>query len=155
MAIRLIRIDPADAEKLWQLQKLAFRDLLEKYQDYDTNPGSEPMERVEARLAQSFTYFYYICRDDTIVGAIRVTDSMDGSRKRVSPVFILKQYRGRGYAKEAFAEIERIHGKTCWSLETILQEPANCRLYEALGYHTTGRIENIKPGMDLVYYEKD
>lgn len=34
-------------------------------------------------------------------------------------------------------------------------EPGNCRLYEKLGYKTTGKVHKINDKMDLVYYKKD
>lgn len=42
-----------------------------------------------------------------------------------------------------------------WKLETILQEPKLCHLYEKMGYRRTGKTERVKDGMDLVYYEKE
>ena len=64
-------------------------------------------------------------------------------------------YRRRGYAQQAIAEAERIHGKTHWSLDTILQEEGNCFLYEKLGYRRTGKAKQINEKMTLIYYEKD
>ena len=61
---------------------------------------------------------------------------------------LLKKYR-------AIREAEKIHGVGNWSLDTILQEKGNLYLYEKMGYHQTGRIENINDRMDIVYYEKD
>ncbi len=37
-----------------EMQINSFMPLLEKYQDYDTNPANEPLERVITRLNQSF-----------------------------------------------------------------------------------------------------
>lgn len=37
--INLIRATADDAEQIWNMQKVAFADLLEKYQDFDTNPA--------------------------------------------------------------------------------------------------------------------
>lgn len=41
-----------------------------------------------------------------------------------------------------------------WTLDTIAQEAKLCYLYEKLGYRRTGKQETIKPGMDIVFYEK-
>ena len=81
------------------MQIKAFADLLEKYQDYATSPGNESKERIEAKLLQEFTYFYYIFDEDKVVGAVRIVDKKDGSRKRVSPIFIMKEFRNRGMMK--------------------------------------------------------
>ena len=67
----------------------------------------------------------------------------------------MEEYRGKGYAQDAMKRAEEIHGKNNWCLDTILQEKGNIHLYEKMGYHQTGRIDHIKEGMDIVYYEKD
>ena len=53
------------------------------------------------------------------------------------------------------AKAERIHGGHTWALDTILEEPANCHLYEKLGYHRTGTPQRVRPNMTLIDYEKD
>ena len=153
--MRLVRGDLNDCDKIWTMQIKAFSDLLEKYQDYETSPGNEEKERIEAKLLQEFTYFYYIFDDDDLVGAIRVVDKKDGSRKRVAPIFIMKEFRNRGLAQKTFEEVEKIHGSDNWKLDTILQEEGNCHLYEKLGYKRTGVVENVNERMDIVYYEKN
>ena len=67
----------------------------------------------------------------------------------------MPEYRNKGYAQQAIAEAERIHGEQHWKLDTILQEKGTCYLYEKLGYHQTGKTEQINDKMTIVYYEKD
>ena len=153
--MKLIRANINDCEKIWEMQKEAFADLLEKYQDYETSPANEPVEKIKAKLLDSFTYFYFIYDDDALVGAVRVVHRNDGSRKRIAPIFIMKEFCGKGLAQKTFEEIEKIHGSDNWSLDTILQETGNCYLYEKLGYKKTGVIEKINDRMDIVYYEKN
>ena len=153
--MKLVRATVNDCDKIWDMQIKAFADLLRKYQDYETSPGNEAKERIEAKLLQDYTYFYYIIEGDNIIGAIRVVDKKDGNRKRVAPIFIMKEHRNKGFAQKAFEEIETIHGSDNWMLDTILQEKSNCYLYEKLGYQRTGKIEKINERMDIVYYEKN
>lgn len=80
----LVRATIEDAEVIWKMQVEAFADLLAKYQDPDTNPGSELIEKVIGRLEQPDTYFYLIQLNDEIVGAIRVVDAKDESMKKES-----------------------------------------------------------------------
>lgn len=143
-----------DAYTLWKLQVEAFAELLVKYQDYNTSPANEAVDRTEAKLKQAYTYFYYIMDNDKTVGAIRVVDMKDGRRKRISPVFVMKEYRNKGYAQAAIKEAEHIHGEDNWELSTILQEAANCHLYEKMGYHKTGKTEIINDKMTIIHYEK-
>lgn len=153
--MELRRAAVKDAHTIWELQRKAFAGLLAKYQDYETSPGNESAERTEEKLREPYTYFYMIMEEDKIVGAVRVVDRKDGSRKRISPIFILKEYRSRGYAQSAIMEAERIHGENNWKLDTILQEIGNCYLYEKMGYHRTGRTEVVNDKMTIVHYEKN
>ena len=154
-AVTLQRASSADCQQLWTMQKTAFLPLLERYQDYDLNPAHEPCERVAERLAQPETYYYFIAVNGETVGAIRVVDAKNGSRKRISPLYVLPEYRNRGYAQAAMREAEKLHGAENWALSTIMQEAGNCHLYEKMGYHRTGKNEVITARMTLVYYEKD
>lgn len=155
MNVRLIRTDATDAPLIWNMQIRAFARLLETYQDVDTNPGSEPMDKVLMRLKQPFTHYYLIQADGKTVGAIRVIDKKEpGKNKRISPLFILPEYQGKGYAQQAMLEAERLHGSDHWELDTILQERGNCYLYEKMGYRRTGKTEQINDKLTLVFYEK-
>ena len=121
MELILKRATCEDAELIWKMQIEAFSDLYEKYQDTDTSPATEPLEKILSRLRQCFTYYYIIEVDKNIVGALRVVDKKEkGSAKRISPIFILKKYRNMGIAQAAIIEAERIHGNDNWELDTIL-----------------------------------
>lgn len=61
--MELLRIGADDAEELWKMQVEAFASLYEKYQDTDTSPATEKIDKVQMRLNQSFTYFYFIVAD--------------------------------------------------------------------------------------------
>ena len=155
MSVKLIKVTAQDVETVWKMQVQAFQGLLSKYHDDDISPATEPLSRVEERFAQPETTYYFIEAEGVRVGVIRVIDRNDGSRKRISPLWIMEEYRGKGYAQDAMKRAEEIHGKNNWCLDTILQEKGNIHLYEKMGYHQTGRIDHIKEGMDIVYYEKD
>lgn len=153
--LTLRKATPEDAELLWNMQKEAFSELLERYRDFETNPASEPIDKVIMRLNQKFTYYYLLQSEGEIVGAIRVVDKQEkGKRKRISPLFILPKYWNRGLAQQAILAVEEIHGNTGWELDTILQEKGNCHLYEKMGYRATGKQEQINEKMTLVFYEK-
>ena len=155
MELILKRATCEDAELIWKMQIEAFSDLYEKYQDTDTSPATEPLEKILSRLRQCFTYYYIIEVDKNIVGALRVVDKKEkGSAKRISPIFILKKYRNMGIAQAAIIEAERIHGNDNWELDTILSEKGNCYLYEKMGFKSTGKTETVNDKMTLVFYQK-
>lgn len=155
MGVTLRHANRDDLETIWKMQVEAFKGLLEVYQDYGMSPGAENLDKIVARFEQPWTKYYFIQAEDQNVGVIRVVDKQDGTRKRISPIWIMEEYRNKGYAQDAIRAVEDIYGKDNWCLDTILQEKGNCHLYEKMGYHKTGQIEHINERMDIVFYEKD
>ena len=153
--IKLIIANESDAEEIWNMQKIAFAELLEKYQDFETNPANEPLEKTIMRLKQPFTYFYFIDLNGIKIGAIRVVDKkLNDEPKHISPLFIMPEYRNKGYAQQAIIQVEKIHGSLGWEIDTILQEPTDCHLYEKMSYNRTDKVKRINPYMNLVFYKK-
>ena len=151
--IQLHRAEYADCPLLHRIQVRSFRGLLEKYQDFETNPAAEGLEKIHARYAQAYTTYYLITVSGDPVGMVRVCDL--GSTCRVSPICVLPEFQGRGYASQAMLELERSYPSAkCWELDTIAQEENLCRFYEKLSYRRTGQPHRIKEGMDLVSYRK-
>ncbi len=156
MSIELVKAEFDDLNTILQMQKEAFAELYKKYQDTETSPATEKYEDILFRFNQPETTYYFITTDNIKVGVIRVVDFKDGvTQKRISPIFIMPEYRNKGYAQQAIAESERVHGEHLWKLDTILQEKGNCYLYEKLGYRQTGKTEQIMDKMTIVFYEKD
>lgn len=154
MNVELVRATVKEAETLWKMQVEAFADLLEHYRDYDTNPANEQLSKTVFRLNQPETYFYFIKADAETVGAICIVDKGDGYSKRISPLFIMPSYRGKGIAQKAIMRAEKIHGENNWELTTILQEKGNCHLYEKMGYKQTEEIKVINERLTLAFYKK-
>lgn len=153
--VNLRRAGAEHAELIWQMQVEAFSASYKKYRDTQTNPAAETPEKVLSRLMQPFTYYYLIEYGGNIAGAIRIVDRKEpDAHKRISPIFILPSYRKLGIAQGAIREAERIHGRENWELETILEEPSLCRLYEKMGYCKTGKMQRINDLLTLVYYQK-
>ena len=151
--IKLVKASIDDAEKIWSMQVKAFASLLEKYQDYDTNPGNETVDKVRQRIEMKNSDYYFIYNNNIPVGSIRVR-VMDNGEKRLSPIFILPEYRNQGIAQQAIMEAEKIYGAKHWLLETILEEKGNCYLYEKMGYVSTGKTEVINEKLTLIIYKK-
>ena len=144
-----------DIETIWKMQVEAFTELLDKYQDFDMSPATESLEKIIAKFEQPWTTYYYIVENDIVVGAVRIVNKNDGSRKRISPIWIMGEFRNKGYAQQAMIELENIYGSDHWCLDTILQEKGNLHLYEKMGYVQTGKVEHINEKMDIVFYEKN
>lgn len=155
MSIKIIKAQRDELRELHRLQVAAFTPLLEKYQDYSTNPANEKLERVEERFSQSNTIYYFISYKGKNIGAIRVIEKIEEGEVRISPMFIHPQYQNLKLGQKAVYELEKLYPNvTKWSLDTILQENRLCHFYESLGYVDTGRRDNIKDGMDIIHYKK-
>ncbi len=154
MIISLKKAVLSDCAQIHKMQVSAFTGLLEKYQDYDTNPASESLEKIEFKFNQDSTDYLFIIADDVKIGAVRIV-KLSEEIHRISPIFILPQYQNKGYAQMAMAEIESVYSDVKeWHLDTIKLEAKLCHLYEKCGYVATGKEKDIKDGMTIVCYEK-
>ena len=155
MNIELQKASLNEAELIHNMQLQAFQELLNKYHDYETSPGAEPIEKVISRINQSYTHYYLIISNKEPVGAIRIVLLEEGKKCRISPVFILPMYQKKGIAQIVFQIIENMYKPiNGWELDTILEEKGNCYLYEKMGYKKTGKYEKVNDKMTIVYYQK-
>ncbi len=154
MNISLVKSESKDAEIIHAMQIKSFMPLLEKYKDYETSPVNEPIEEIIDKINHSFTDYYIIKSDSLDVGGVRIVKKND-KHYRVSIIFILPEYQGKGIAQEVFQMLEQIYSDANeWELDTILQEQGNCHLYEKVGYKQTGEMKVINDRLTLVFYKK-
>ncbi|MGN0805049.1 MAG: GNAT family N-acetyltransferase [Candidatus Coproplasma sp.] len=106
-------------------------------------------------MRQPFTYFYFIRLNGENIGAIRVVDKKNSEEaKHISPLFIMPEYRNKGYAQKAILQAEKIHGTFDWEIDTILQEKKLCHLYEKMGYQKSDKVKQVNDKLTLVFYKK-
>jgi GNAT superfamily N-acetyltransferase len=154
MEVTLSKAVAEDAAAIHEMQTRAFLPLLEKYQDYDTNPANETVDRVVERLNQACVDYYIIRNAGVAAGSIRVKKT-DEQKYWLGQIFILPEYQGQGIAQQVFTQIEHIYAEAkTWGLATIVQEEKNCYLYEKLGYRRTGETKEINDKLTLCFYEK-
>lgn len=152
--ISLLRADVNDCVEIYYLQIKAFKELLDKYNDKETNPGAETLERIRLKMNQDFTDYYFIQASNKNIGAIRIA-ALPDNVYRISPIFILPEFQGRGYAQQAIKEVEKSYPQAnVWRLDTIKEEHRLCYLYEKMGYKRTGKEEKLQENMTIIYYEK-
>lgn len=153
MKVSLRKAEYSDCSVLHSIQVRSFVELLQRYEDYESNPAAEGLDQIQQRFEQPYTDYYLIQLDEVFIGMLRVCNF--GKNCRLSPICILKDYQGKGYAQEAISQMELLYPNAKkWELDTIAQESKLCHLYEKMGYRRTGRVEHVKDGMDLVFYEK-
>ena len=142
MHIKVSRFRACDMNSVFAIQRAAFQPLYEKYHDDDSSPYLETKQTVFRKYTKADTVGYVFRLDDTVVGAVRIHTDDKNRTGRVSALCVLPQYQGKGIAQTALLEIERLHPNIeRWFLDTILEEPGNCHLYEKIGYQKTGKTE--------------
>ena len=155
MEVSIVKADVSHCKEIHAMQIVSFKDLLEKYKDYETNPGSESVDVIAKKMKDKYTDFYFIVLEDKKIGVIRVVRLSD-QECRIANMFILPEYQGCGYAKKILKQVELLYPwAKIWGLDTIKQEKKLCYLYESMGYKLTGREEIIKDGMTIVFYQKE
>lgn len=154
MELRLEKATENNAQEIFDIQVKAFMPLLNKYEDYGTNPANETIERVISRINQLNGGFYKILTDNTFVGGIGVFWKED-VQFWISPMFILPTHQGKGIAQKGIQLIEGMFPQaTSWELATILEEERNCYLYEKMGYRKTGVSKKLNDNATLIFYKK-
>jgi predicted acetyltransferase len=154
LVVKLEKAIESDANAIFEIQVNAFKPLLEKYKDFNTNPANETINRVVTRINNPTGDFYKIIVENVHVGAIYVFWK-EQTEFWISPMFILSTYQGQGIAQQAITLIEKLFPHaTSWELATIMEEERNCYLYEKLGYIKTGVIKQLNDNTTLGFYKK-
>ena len=153
--IKLKEVTEEEIPDLLEMQAKSFMPLYEKYHD-EGSPAIESIERIKRRFAVKNRKYYFIMKDGARVGAINIGHNDPNERKVsfISPIFILPEFQNRGIGYVAIQKaFEKLPEVTTWKLETILQEPANCHLYEKCGFVRVGEEKVINDKMTLIDYE--
>jgi hypothetical protein len=138
----LVEATEKDCIEIHKMQTAAYKSLLDKYNDFATNPGAETIERIRQRFGHPTVKHYFVVKGAEKIGYIRVSQ-LGEYKFRLSQMFILPDFRGKGYAQSAILEAERLYPSAQkWELDTIKQEPQLLHLYQKMGYSATGE-ENI------------
>lgn len=157
--IKLKLVTEGEAECLHKLQVEAFIPLYEKYQDDDTSPAKESLERITEKIIEDNSDFYFIIFHGEKVGGVRVKwhqgKNVHENVKWISPIFINPKFQNKGIAGRVIEQLSEIYPDTTeWCLDTIKQEKGNCHLYEKCGFARVGKDIEVNEKMTLVMYVK-
>ena len=153
--LKVIEISRDSASIVHEIQKISFKSLLEKYQDYDMSPALETLDRIIEKIDRANTKSYIFQLEEINVGWVRVME-VEEMVYKISALCVLPEYQNRGIAQEVLKEIESYYPNARkWVLDTILEEKGNCYLYEKLGYVKVGELMRINERMTLINYEKE
>ena len=152
--IKLDEVKEHEIDILHEMQVKSFMPLYEKYHD-EGSPAIEPIERIRRRFTVANRKYYFILLDGARVGVINIghNDPDEHEVSFISPLFVLPEYQNRGIGYVAIQKVfELLPDVKTWKLETILQEPANCHLYEKCGFVRVGEEKPVNDKMTLIDY---
>jgi len=141
-----------DSEELLSMQKKVFMPLYIKYEDDETSPAKQTMDKFLRRFDIG-DYYKIFCQSD-LAGSVFVYEKEPGIM-RLHIINILVEYQNRGITQEVMKHLELMYPEAeSWELDTILSEKQNCYLYEKMGYVKNGKIQAINDKLTLVSYRK-
>ena len=153
--MQIVPFSDTALDTVYTIQREAYRPLYEKYRDDESTPYLETRETIFCKYTKPGTQGYLFQEDGHIVGTVRVAFDPENGSARISALGVLPGYQGRGIAQHALLQIEKMHPEVkTWTLDTILEEPGNCHLYEKLGYKRFGEPKRLRDNMTLVFYKK-
>jgi GNAT superfamily N-acetyltransferase len=152
MEINFEKAKLEDADQLLEIQRMSFKEALELYKDYDTNPMFESKEKISFKIQNHF--YYKITADGEIIGGINIYKKAE-HHYYINRIYIHPDFENLGIGRKAieFVEKEQPDAYT-WTLETPHKSFKNHYFYEKLGYYRTGEVEEISENLKLIYYKK-
>ena len=148
--VRIVDAEPADAEAILVLQRLAYESEARRYDDWTIPPLVETLAAVRTHIERHTVLKALI--DGTIVGSVRgvATDGVcEVGRLIVHPE---RQRRGLGSALLTAIEA-RVAGASAFELFTGDRSVENLRLYERHGYRRF-KTEPVSAAVSLVFLRK-
>ena len=149
-------VTKADLPLIRQMYQVAFKPIYLKDQNDQTDPFFESLVSLEEKWSRPTNHVYFFRHGNVRVGMLRIIVSQDRQIARLSPLSILPQFQGRGYAQQMLRDIQIFYPSiTTWHLDTIAEEKKLVHLYRKMGYvQDTTKITAIKPGMTIIYFYK-
>lgn len=132
MEIKIQRTNINEAEILLDIQREAFKEDLEKYEDYDTSPATEPIEKLKRKINNSFHYTIFL--DNTIIGGIEVR-KLSETQFYLNRIYLGIDYQNLGIGTKLMEFVENEFSEALeWTLSTPYMNYRNHYFYEKFGY---------------------
>jgi len=154
MNITLIKATESDAAAILKMQIECFTPLYERYQDTQTSPAKEPIEKVLFRINCNNGGYFKIIADDIHVGCVRVYEK-SSKLYRIGIIYILPEFQNKGIGQKALSIAESLFPEAeGWELDCPIDIQANRKCYERAGYRFTGETKIINDKLTLAFYKK-
>ncbi len=148
--MEIIEADIEDAQKILELQKLAYKQEAEIYQNLNIPPLLQTLKEIKQEIEQQF--FLKIIDENKIIGSVRAYSDNDSCF--IGRLIVHPEWQGQGIGTKLMHNIE-----TCFpniqrcELFTGTKSTKNIKLYKRLGYKPF-KEQVVNQSLSLVYMEK-
>lgn len=155
MNLELVKATSSDAEAMQRMQVESFLPHFERYQDIETSPVKEPLEKMVSRINYEKGCYFKIIADTVLAGCIWVYEG-EPNTYYIGIMYISPEFQCKGIGQKVLAIAEELFPKAeSWHLQCPADLPINRRCYEKAGYRFTGETRIINDKLTLVAYRKD
>ena len=148
-----MKIEPAissDAERILELQKLAYESEAELYEDFTIPPMTQSINEIREEFATQ--KFLKITENDRIIGSVRAYDK-DGTCY-IGRLMVHPEFQNRGIGTKLMNEVEKVfETSNRFELFTGSKSQKNISLYQKLDYRQF-KTRTINDKVSLIYMEK-
>ena len=145
----IVSADETDAKKILSLQRIAYRQTANAYDDYLILPLCETTLEITKELERKI--FLKAVIDNILVGCIRT--KADGTRCRISRLVVHPDFRGRDIEEKLLRHVERIDPSN-ESFEAIVYDKSQDRdIFEKLGYRIMDKV-SLSDRIAMLHLEK-
>ncbi|MCI1986150.1 MAG: GNAT family N-acetyltransferase [Lactobacillus sp.] len=156
MEVTFVKVSVEDMPVIQQMYRQSFEPIYLRYRDDETDPYLESLSSLQKKARRIGSEYFFCDIKGVRIGMIRVISDHSTKEARISPMCVLPEFQGKGFAQATLIEIEQQFSdiKT-WYLDTIAEEPKLMYLYKKAGYQLViDQHKEIKPGMNLAYFIK-
>lgn len=141
----------ADAEKILEMQKLAFRSEAEIHNNFSIEPLVQTLDDIKHDFCKKT--MIKAVMNGTIVGSVRAY--IESGVCHIGRLMVDPRFQNRGIGTQLMLEIERIFLKALkWEIFTGYKSKRTINLYKKLGYTIT-RTERFSDDVKRVFLEKE
>jgi N-acetylglutamate synthase-like GNAT family acetyltransferase len=139
-----------DLEKILSLQKIAYRQEAEIYDDYDIPPLKQSLDELKNEFDNKIILVAEI--NNEIIGSVRAEEN--NKTCFIGRLIVLPAYQNKGIGTRLMKEIENMCGDIeRYELFTGEKSEKNIYLYKKLGYRIF-KTEKLSDNVNIIFMEK-
>lgn len=150
----IVKATRTDAEVVGYVHSTAWKQTYTDIFPAEYLKQDTPQKRADEFLS-SFDVgneYFILYEEDTAVGIIKMLKETDDTCE-MSAIYILDEYRNKGYGRQALVYLNEILKPKKLYLWVLKDNEKARRFYEKNGFDFTGKIREINRGKDFAQYQ--